>query len=86
MLALHALFLSFNLAAQPAGPGPQKDAIDPAAKMEVIRVAKDHRGFVLSESGQPFIPWGFNYDHDEQGRLLEDYWESDWPKINRDFS
>ena len=28
---------------------------------------------------------GFNYDHDEKGRLLEDYWEAEWPKIEEDF-
>jgi hypothetical protein len=31
------------------------------------------------------VPWGFNYDHDEKGRLLEDYWEKEWPKVAQDF-
>jgi len=22
--------------------------------------------------------WGFNYDRDDAGRLLEDYWEKEW--------
>ena len=30
-------------------------------------------------------PWGFNYDHDEAGRLIEDYWETEWPKVEEDF-
>jgi hypothetical protein len=27
-----------------------------------------------------------NYDHDETGRLLEDYWETEWPKVEEDFA
>ena len=37
-----------------------------------VAVSKDKKGFVLEPSGKPFIPWGFNYDHDSHGRLLED--------------
>jgi hypothetical protein len=54
-------------------------------EMPWIRVADDKHGFVLSISGKPFVPWGFNYDHDENGRLLEDYWEKEWPKVEDDF-
>ena len=32
------------------------------------------------------MPWGVNYDHDEQGRLLEQYWYSDWPTVDADFN
>ena len=53
-------------------------------EMPWVRVAEDQRGFILPPSAQPFIPWGFNYDHDEQGRLLEDYWEKEWPKVEAD--
>jgi hypothetical protein len=54
--------------------------------MEWVEVAKDGKGFVLAESGTPFIPWGFNYDHDERGRLIEDYWEAEWAKVEKDFA
>jgi hypothetical protein len=54
-------------------------------EMQCVRVADDKHGFILSPSAQPFIPWGFNYDHDEQGRLLEDYWEKEWAKVEADF-
>ncbi len=50
-----------------------------------VQVARDNRSFVLRPSGHPFVPWGFNYDHDEQGRLLEDYWDKEWPKVEADF-
>ena len=42
-------------------------------------------GFALAASGARFVPWGFNYDHDENGRLLEDYWDTEWPKVDADF-
>lgn len=56
-----------------------------AENMPWVRVSGDNRGFVLEGSGRPWIPWGFNYDHDEQGRLLEDYWLTEWAKVEEDF-
>jgi len=50
-----------------------------------VQVAKDGKGFVLSPSGQPFTPWGFNYDRDSNYRLIEDYWETNWPTVVQDF-
>jgi Cellulase (glycosyl hydrolase family 5) len=41
---------------------------------------------VLVPGDAPFVPWGFNYDHDEKNRLLEDYWETEWPKVEQDFA
>jgi len=57
-----------------------------ASEMPWIVVSKDKTGFVLESSGKPFVPWGFNYDHDDSGRLLEDYWESEWPTVESHFS
>jgi hypothetical protein len=56
-----------------------------SAELERVRVSADGKGFVLEKSRKPFIPWGFNYDHDERGRLLEDYWEEEWPAVERHF-
>jgi hypothetical protein len=50
-----------------------------------VVVAKDKKGFALDPSGAAFVPWGFNYDRDAAGRLIEDYWETEWPKVERDF-
>lgn len=64
-------------------------ATSPAAdppRMDTVRVAKDGRGFVLEPSGKKFTPWGFNYDHDAKGRLIEDYWTDEWPAIEGDFA
>lgn len=56
-----------------------------APQVERIRVSPDGKGFQLANSGKKFTPWGFNYDHDEKGRLLEDYWEAEWAKVEEDF-
>ena len=53
--------------------------------LEQVKVDPSGRGFILADSGQAFSPWGFNYDHDEASRLLEDYWESDWAAVEGDF-
>ena len=55
------------------------------APIERVKISLDGRGFVLHPSGRAFVPWGFNYDHDETGRLIEDYWETEWPKVEEDF-
>ncbi len=56
-----------------------------AAAMERVRVASDGRSFVRVPSGKPFTPWGVNYDHDRDGRLIEDYWDAEWPTVVTDF-
>jgi hypothetical protein len=53
--------------------------------MQSVQVSKDKKGFVLELFGRPFVPWGFNYDHDDKGRLLEDYWEDEWPTVEAHF-
>ena len=64
------------------GLGP--DPLSPG--LEHVRLSADGRRFVLSPSGTPFIPWGFNYDHDDSGRLLEDYGEAEWETVAGDFA
>ncbi len=56
-----------------------------AQELEHIAVSADRKGFVLTQSGKPFVPWGFNYDHDVKGRLLEDYWDEEWPMVKKHF-
>ena len=57
-----------------------------AAELEWVRVSDDRKGFVGSESGSPFIPWGFNYDHEGDGQLIEDYWDQQWPTVESAFA
>jgi beta-glucanase (GH16 family) len=59
-----------------------QNAID---KLEIIRPSEDGTGFICAESGAKFIAWGFNYDHDDSGRLIEDYWHEEWPTVVEDF-
>ena len=53
--------------------------------MPWVQLAKDNKSFILQPSGMQFVPWGFNYDHDAQGRLIEDYWEKEWDKVEAHF-
>ena len=52
-----------------------------AADLEWVKVSNDGKGFVLAESGKQFVPWGFNYDHEGDGQLIEDYWDDKWPTV-----
>lgn len=77
------------------GPGPffsvcwlfaaVAPSIASPAEMPFIRVADDKQGFVTA-LGKQFIPWGVNYDHDDRGRLLEDYWQQEWPLVEQHFA
>jgi len=55
------------------------------APRHFVRVRSGQRGFVVGPNDTSFTPWGFNYDHDRQGRLLEDYWHDEWPAVVEDF-
>ncbi len=55
------------------------------AGLELIHLSEDGRHFVGAESGDRFVGWGFNYDHDDSGRLLEDYWYEEWSTVVEDF-
>ena len=56
-----------------------------AADLEWVQVSDDRKGFVLADSGQRFVPWGFNYDHEGDGQLIEDYWDDKWPTVESAF-
>ncbi|MFO0950095.1 MAG: cellulase family glycosylhydrolase [Isosphaeraceae bacterium] len=78
MRSLHALIAAAVLAAL------SSSAV--AAEKTFVRVSADGRGFVVGAKAEPFVPWGFNYDHDENSRLIEEYWEKEWPKVESDFA
>src|SRR5437764_5305824 len=58
-----------------------------AADLEWIRISPDGKSFITQPASQKFVPWGVNYDHDESepGRLIEDYWLTEWDKVESDF-
>lgn len=53
--------------------------------LERIVVAADGTHFIGQSTKTRFVPWGFNYDHDAEGRLLEDYWDTEWETVAEDF-
>ena len=63
---------------------PQAEA--PTERMDWIRPSDDGTHFVRAASGRRIVMWGVNYDHDEKGRLIEDYWHSEWATVAADFA
>lgn len=61
--------------------GPAKSEI----ALELIRPGDDGSKFICVGSGVEFVVWGVNYDHDDSGRLLEDYWHEEWATVAKDF-
>ena len=83
---LVAMVLLAGAATADCSKQPQTaSAGNPSGRMEWVAVSGDGKSFVLPDSKRPFVPWGFNYDHDERGRLLEDYWQAEWEKVVQDF-
>ncbi|WP_153558834.1 cellulase family glycosylhydrolase [Roseimaritima sediminicola] len=56
-----------------------------AADMPRVQISDDGRGFKLANSQDAFVPWGFNYDRDANGQLIEQYWDEEWPRVIEDF-
>lgn len=54
-------------------------------QLELIRVSDDGSHFVGSKTGKRFVIWGVNYDHNDGGQLLEDYWIDRWDEVASDF-
>src|ERR1043166_2036558 len=57
-----------------------------AQELPWVKVGKDQRSFVLDPGNKPYVPWGFNYDHDIKGRLIEDYWDAEWTLVETHFA
>lgn len=53
--------------------------------LDRIRVHSDGKHFVRGLTDEPFVVWGVNYDHDTPGRLLDEYWTSEWSTVVEDF-
>lgn len=50
-----------------------------------IRPSRDGTHFVRDGTNDRFVVWGVNYDRDDSGRLLEDYWADEWETVAADF-
>jgi len=53
--------------------------------LERIRPSLDGTHFIRATSGERFVVWGVNYDHDAGKRLLDDYWYDEWCTVVEDF-
>jgi hypothetical protein len=77
-------FHSYGATNGDAGVHPSNAAAK--VNLELIQPSKDRSGFVRAGSGRKFLVWGVNYDHDNSGQLLEDYWNKEWPTVVEDFN
>lgn len=85
-LAILGLIVSLVLA-QPCR-SQQTQAADAgwrATRLAWIRPSQDGTHFVDVQSARRVVVWGVNYDHDDPGRLLEDYWQQEWGTVVADF-
>ena len=55
-------------------------------RLERIQVSPDGKGFVTESTGERFRIWGVNYDHDRNGRLIDEYWDEEWETVEEDFA
>lgn len=85
-LVLPAILTTLAACGHAAEPRAEARAEASPPALEWVRVSDDKTHFVGAATGQRIVFWGVNYDHDEQGRLLEDYWHSEWAKVVADFA
>jgi hypothetical protein len=57
-----------------------------AHSLDRIALSPDHTSFIHTTTQKPFHPWGLNYDRDFRMRLLEDYWQTEWPTVVEHFA
>jgi len=60
-------------------------ATAPAGPLPWVTLSDSGDTFVVQPDGAEFKPWGVNYDHDDGGRLLDEYWQKDWQTVVEDF-
>ncbi len=83
-----AVFAAIFVVGRAAEAQPQaqtSNAPARAEKLDWIRPSDDKSHFVLKGSNARIVMWGVNYDHDDAGRLLEDYWADEWATVVEDF-
>ena len=80
-----AVTLSACLAFGCGSAGAPRTTAEREHAMPRVVVSDSGSDFALSPGEQRFVVWGVNYDHDEAGRLIEDYWDAEWGKVEEDF-
>ncbi|PQO42124.1 cellulase family glycosylhydrolase [Blastopirellula marina] len=61
-------------------------SLSAAEGMPRVVLSEDGKDFLLDGTDQRFYVWGVNYDHDAEGRLIEDYWHDHWESVEEDFA
>lgn len=61
------------------------DLTDGETQIPWIALSPDKSTLVGSD-GNRFVPYGFNYDHDWDGKQIEDYWTTEWSRVVADFT
>jgi len=56
-----------------------------SAPLPFIKLSPDRATFIRASASEKITPWGLNYDRDHKLRLLEDYWDKEWPTVESDF-
>jgi hypothetical protein len=84
LLSLLTCSLAAVTVAAPKSP-PTKPATTTAPTPQRIKLSANGKSFVRTISNEKFTPWGFNYDRDHRLRLLEDYWDAEWERVEQDF-
>jgi hypothetical protein len=75
----------FALGCSPARTDGHRNESRPPTSLRWIRTSADQSHFVYDGTSERVVVWGFNYDRDDAGRLLEDYWEGEWDTVASDF-
>src|SRR5262245_34936942 len=79
------ILLAALAAAGPPTPARASDTPPAPRTLKWIRPSPDKTHFVREGTDERVVMWGFNYDHDDAGRLLEDYWDQEWATVVEDF-
>src|SRR4051794_13527359 len=83
----YLLILLVLLTASCTTTRPEKALASPApASLSWIYSSDDKTHFIRADTGERIVIWGFNYDRDDAGRLIEDYWENEWETVAQDFA
>ncbi len=56
-----------------------------ANELPWVRVSDDRNHFVREPDGERILFWGVNYDHDAEGNLIDEYWDTQWERVEDDF-
>jgi len=73
-----------SVVATAAAQGIEADSADEL--MGRISCSSDQTHFVSGPESRRITLWGVNYDRNEAGRLLEDYWHDEWQEVVSDFA